>query len=70
MYSTKRDKLAIFERKVLRNVFNPIYNTELGTFERRKNDDQYRLYDKKPNISSYIKCKVMEWFWARTDSRQ
>jgi len=61
--STKGDdnRLAIFERKVLRNIFGPIYNTELGIFERRKNDDLYRLY-LKPNISSYIKIKRMEWF--------
>lgn len=44
--STKGDdsRLAIFKLKVLRNIFGPIYNTELGIFERRKNNDQYRLY--------------------------
>jgi len=31
----------MFERKVLGNIFGPIYNTELGIFERRKN--LYRL---------------------------
>jgi hypothetical protein len=61
--STKGDdnRLTIFERKVLRNIFGPIYNTKLGIFERRKNGDLYRLY-LKPNISSYIKFKRMEWF--------
>lgn len=61
---TKGDdnRLAIFERKVLRNSFGSIYNTELGIFERKKNDDLYdRLY-LKTNISSYIKIKRMEWF--------
>jgi hypothetical protein len=39
--STKGDNniLAIFERKVLKIIFNPVYNSELGIFERRKNDD-------------------------------
>jgi len=53
--------LAIFERKVFRNIFGPIYNTKLGIFERRKYNDLYRLYG-KPNILSYIKIKRMEWF--------
>lgn len=49
--STKVDneKLAIYERKVLRNILGPIYNTELRTFERRKKNDFYRLYE-IPNI--------------------
>jgi hypothetical protein len=38
------NRLAIFEQKVLRNIFGLIYNIELGFFERRKNDDLYRLY--------------------------
>jgi len=61
--STKGDdnRLAIFERKVLRNIFGPIYNTELGIFERRKNEDLYSLF-LKPNITTYIKIKRMEWF--------
>ncbi|KAF0686884.1 Uncharacterized protein FWK35_00036068, partial [Aphis craccivora] len=61
--STKGDsnRLAIFERKVLRNIFGPIYNTELRIFERRKNEDLYRLLS-KPNITTYIKIKRMEWF--------
>jgi hypothetical protein len=61
--STKFDDniLVILERKVLRNIFDLIYNPELGIFERRKNDDPYRLY-LKPNISSCIKIKRIEWF--------
>lgn len=38
-----------------------MYNTELGIFDRMKNDELCRLYD-KPNILSYIKDKRMEWF--------
>jgi hypothetical protein len=54
------NRLEIFERKVLRNIFSPVYhNTELGIFERRKNDDQYKMYG-KPNILTYIKIKRME----------
>lgn len=38
-------KLVIFKKKFLRNVFGPIYNTVLGTFERRKYNNLYRLYE-------------------------
>lgn len=54
-------KLAIFERKVIRNIFGLIYNIELLTFKRRKKVDLYRLY-RKPNILSYKIIKRMEWF--------
>jgi hypothetical protein len=61
--STKCDnnRLAIFEQKVLRNIFSPIYNTELGIFESNKNDNLYRLY-LKPNILLCIQIKRIEWF--------
>jgi len=62
------NRLAIFNKKVLRNIFGPVCNTELGTFKRRKNDDLYRLYD-KPNNLSYLKVKRMEWFGHVLESR-
>jgi hypothetical protein len=50
------NRLAIFKQKVIRNNFGPVYNTELGIFERRKIDDLYRLY-LKSNVSLYKKIK-------------
>jgi hypothetical protein len=47
------NRLAIFERKVLRNIFGPVYNTELGIFKRRKNDDLYKIYGKLNNTNIY-----------------
>jgi len=50
--STKTDekKLAIFERKVLRQIFGPKKNEETNEYERRTDDDLYELY----NIISII----------------
>jgi len=62
--------LAIFERKVLRKIFGPVYNPDLRTFERRKNENLYQLYG-KPTILTFIRTKRMEWFghiwWAEDD---
>jgi hypothetical protein len=56
--STRVDNnsLAIFERKILRNIFGLVYNTELGIFEKRKNDDLHKMYEKS-NILIYIKLR-------------
>jgi hypothetical protein len=62
-------KLAIFERKVLRKMFGPVYNLDLGTFERRKNEHLYQLYG-KPTILTFIRTKRMKWFghiWRAED---
>ncbi|KAL4083661.1 hypothetical protein QTP88_028977 [Uroleucon formosanum] len=69
--TTKGDniKLAIFERKILRKIFGPVYNLDLGTFERRKNENLYQLYG-KPTILTFIRTKRMEWFghiWRAED---
>lgn len=50
-------KLVLLERK----VFGPVHNMELRTFERKKNEDLYKLYEKS-NIQSYLGTKIMEWF--------
>jgi len=38
-----------------------VYNLDLGTFERRKNENLYQLYG-KPTILTFIITKRMEWF--------
>jgi hypothetical protein len=60
--STKGDKekLVIFERRILRRIYGPVFNVELGVFERRKNEDLQTLYN-KPNICKFLSHKRLEW---------
>jgi hypothetical protein len=60
--STKVDeeKLAIFERKILRRIYGPVFNVNLRVFERRRNEDLQRLYN-KPNICKFLSRKRLEW---------
>lgn len=37
-----------------------MFNVDLGVFERRKNEDLQRLYN-KPNICKYLSSKRLEW---------
>ncbi|CAN0588720.1 unnamed protein product, partial [Ectocarpus sp. 12 AP-2014] len=59
---TKRDanRLATFERKVLRKVYGPFFNPVTSSFERRHNEDLYKLYDKPP-VVAWIRSKRIEW---------
>ncbi|KAF0721180.1 putative transposon-derived protein F52C9.6 [Aphis craccivora] len=62
-WSTTKDdnrKLAIWERRILRNIYGPVYNDNLGIYEKRHNEELYDLYG-KPNILTYIRCKRLEW---------
>jgi len=54
-------KLIIFDRKVLRNIYGPRINQETNTYERRKNDELQKLYN-RPNILAFIRNKRLEWF--------
>jgi len=56
-----RKRLMTFERKVLRNLYGPKLNAESQTYERRKNRELQKLYN-RPNIVSYIKSKRLKWF--------
>jgi len=60
--STKGDegKLAVFEKKILRRIYGPVFNIDLGVFEKRKNEDLQRLYN-KPNICKFLSSKRLEW---------
>ncbi|KAL4085250.1 hypothetical protein QTP88_027109 [Uroleucon formosanum] len=60
--TTKGDetKLLTFERKVLRKVYGPIYNTETGQYEKRTNADIERIFN-GPNIQKYLVSKRLEW---------
>jgi len=52
--TTKGDegKLLRFERKILRRIYGPIRNPDNGEYERRKNTDMERLFN-KPNIKVF-----------------
>jgi hypothetical protein len=61
-WSTTKDdnrKLAIWKRKIVRNIYGPVYNDNLGIYEKRHNEELYDLYE-KPNILTYIRCKLLE----------
>jgi len=55
-WSTTKDdsrKLAIWERKILRNIYGPVYNDNLAVFPVWKT--------KYTHIVTYIRCKRLEW---------
>jgi len=72
-WSTKKEdekKLLTFERKGLRKIYGPIYNTEMGQYERRTNVDIERLFN-GPNIQNCTVSKILEWagdIWRDKDS--
>jgi len=53
------EKLLTFKRKVLRTIHGPVRNQN-GEYERRKNDELERLYNKS-NIGLFLKAKRLEW---------
>lgn len=66
MTNSDNKRLAIFDRIVLRSIFVAVYNTDLRTFEKRINDDLYKLYE-KPKILSYLRIKRMVWTYIWRD---
>lgn len=60
--STKTDekKLAIFERKVLRQIFSPKKNEETNEFKHRTINVLYELYN-QPDIVLVMKSKRIGW---------
>eukprot|EP00102_Acyrthosiphon_pisum_P010699 XP_008179114.1 PREDICTED: uncharacterized protein LOC103308121 [Acyrthosiphon pisum] len=60
--TTKGDegKLLRFERKILRRIYGLIRNPDNGEYERRKNIDIERLFN-KPIIQSFLISKRLEW---------
>lgn len=60
--NTKGDeeKLSSFERKILRKIYGPVYNVNLGIFERRKNDEIQRLFSNS-SICQFVRSNRIEW---------
>lgn len=53
MCKTDRNSLAVFERKVLRKIFGPVFNPVTQQFEKRHTEDIYRRYN-KTNVLGYV----------------
>jgi len=52
------EKLLIFERKILRRIYGPIY--ENGDYQIRTNGKIYQLFQ-KPNIKAFLRSKRLKW---------
>jgi hypothetical protein len=57
---TIKNKLMIFERKVLRKIFGPTKERD-GTLRIKTNDELDKLIRHK-NIINYIKAQRLSWF--------
>jgi hypothetical protein len=67
------ERLMIFKRKVLRNIYGSKFNAKSQTCE-RKNQELQELYN-RPNIISYIKSKRLDclengWISNKSFSQQ
>jgi len=60
--TTKGDegKLLRFERKILRRIYGPMRDPDNREYERRKNTDIEKLFNKL-NIQSFLISKRLEW---------
>jgi hypothetical protein len=57
---TMKNKLMVFERKVLRRIFGPTKERD-GTWRIKTNDELDELIRDK-NIINYIKGQILSWF--------
>jgi len=53
-------KLITFDRKVLRRIYGPYYNTSTQQYEIRHNEDLRNLF-KHPNVVAFVKSKRIQW---------
>jgi hypothetical protein len=51
--ASSEEVLGIFDRQILRRIFGPVYENDLG-WRRRRNEDLYELID-EPNIVNVYK---------------
>jgi hypothetical protein len=57
---TIKNKLMVFERKVLRKIFGPTKERD-GTW-RIKTNDELDKFIRHKNITNYIKAQRLSWF--------
>jgi hypothetical protein len=60
LIETIKNKLMVFERKVLRKIFGPTKERD-GTWRTKTNDELYKFIRHK-NIINYIKAQRLSWF--------
>lgn len=53
-------KLWIFKKKMLRRIYEPCRDLQMGKWSKRYNKELYNLYN-RPNIANEIKRKILEW---------
>ena len=59
MTQSSGDRLVIFERIVLRRIFGPVSETDLG-WRRSHNKGIYELLD-VPDTVKYIQFEILQW---------
>jgi len=53
-------KLLTLKRKILKKLYGPTLNPESGNYERRKNEEIERIFN-RPNMQKFLKAKRLEW---------
>jgi hypothetical protein len=59
MAQSSEEKLAIFEEKILRRIFGPVYENDLG-WRPRQNEELHELFN-GPDIVKHIMFKRIQW---------
>jgi hypothetical protein len=59
MTQSSEERLAIFERKILRRFLGPVFEDDLG-WRLRHNKELYALLD-GPDVVKFIKVKRLQW---------
>jgi hypothetical protein len=62
-----RNQLNIFERKVYRGIFGPLYDKEKEKWRILTDKEVYAMV-KKPTITETIRVHRLSLFWTRTDN--
>jgi hypothetical protein len=57
---TEKNRLHIFERKVLRIIYGPIYEQDIQGWRRRHNQELMEIFN-RPSIVNEIKRSKLEW---------
>jgi hypothetical protein len=57
--SVIRKRLAILEKKILRRIYGPVYESDIG-WKVRHNEELFELLD-GTDIAKYIKFKELQW---------